>query len=701
MSASTFAFYRERSFHHSLLLSLGVVISGTTLSADVKLPSIISNHMVLQKSANVPIWGKADPGEEITVTLGQQAKQTKTDSAGKWKVELNLAQSPSGPVDLIVSGRNLIKITDVLVGEVWLASGQSNMELTLKNTIDAEKEIAQSANPELREFHVKNKASPVPLEECEGQWVIAGPDTSGGFSGVGYYFAKKIQHDLRVPVGIIHSSWGATPVEAWTSRPSLNKVPALKATTERHIEEDRIYADDKKEFAPAMETWLKQHGREDRLVGDIHAFADLGISTQSWIPVQVTGPVSAPGLPLTGAIWLRREYAVTAEQIQQMGQTHHGLGLDFGDVTGFETIYWNGEKIGETTVETYPGHNHQHHYNVPTDRIKEGANVLALRIFAPVTPPAFIFNAQHPPAALSGNWFAKVEFALPDLTQAVVASAPKSPVIPWPPQKFGSYNFNGMINPLLPYAIKGAIWYQGEGNVTRAYQYRTAFPLLVEDWRQHWARTELPFYFCQLANFYEKATVPGDNDLAELREAQSMTLRLPHTGQAVLIDIGEANDIHPRNKKDAGERLALIALAKDYGKAVTYSGPVYAFMKTEGDKICLTFTHADQGLVAKPLSPTYDVRTLENKTALVVRNSPHSELEGFTICGVDRKWVWADAKIKDSTVVVWAKDVLNPVAVRYAWSDNPTCNLYNGAGLPASPFRTDDFPGVTEKVTDW
>jgi sialate O-acetylesterase len=258
-----------------------------------------------------------------------------------------------------------------------------------------------------------------------------------------------------------------------------------------------------------------------------------------------------------------------------------------------------------------------------------------------------------------------------------------------------SFLFNGMVRPIIPYAIQGVIWYQGEENTSRAYQYRTAFPLLISDWRKQWNQGDFQFYFCQLPNHRPKASIPGESGWAELREAQSLALKLPNTGQAVTIDIGESGDIHPRNKKDVGERLALIALAKDYGKAIPFSGPVYDSMKVESGKAILSFLHTEGGLAAKPLPEKDLVKYLTNETAPLVRNSPNSELEGFAICGEERKWVWADAMIQGQNVIVWSDKVPSPVAVRYAWADNPTCNLVNSAGLPASPFRTDDFPPFT------
>jgi sialate O-acetylesterase len=681
---------------------LGIFLcAATALIADVKLPAIISDHMVLQRTKHVPIWGSATPGEDITVTLNGQSTHATANADGKWRAELDLAHSPAGPFDLVVSGKQSITVHDVLVGEVWLASGQSNMEFTLKHSIGAEEEIALPENQQLREFHVANKTSPVPLDDCVGHWMTSNPKTRGDFSAVGYFFSKKLQHDLQRPVGVIHSSWGATPAEAWTSRASLDTVPALAHSTQKHIDEARDFAAARPRYLADLTAWLKDNKREDYAPGDIHTYADPGISTDGWIPVRVDMPVAAPGLPFTGTIWLRREWDFTADEVHLHVAGKKDLGLDFGDVIGFESVYWNGEKIGATPPEKYPGLRHAHTYAVPVAKLRAGSNVLAVRVFAPITSPAFVFDPMHPPAALTGDWTAKAEYAFDELKSSDRASVPEPPWNPWPPQKFGAYNYNGMIAPLIPYALRGAIWYQGEGNVSRAFQYRTTFPLLIEDWRKQWGRGDFPFYFCQIANFHDKSVTPGESDTAELREAQHLTLRLPNTGEAVLIDIGESKDIHPRNKKDAGERLARIALARDYGKAVAYSGPVYDSMQIEGNKIRLRFKHADEGLTAATLPSVYDVETLLHLTAPRVRNSPKSQLEGFVICGADHKWTWAEAKIEGGSAVVWSDTVSKPVAVRYGWADNPTCNLANGAGLPASPFRTDDFPAVTGNVVDW
>jgi len=476
--------------------------------------------MVLKKGVDVPIWGKAVPGEEVAVSLDGVSAKTKAGEDGKWRVLLDLSKSSPGPFEMVVEGKNKIAINDVLVGEVWVAAGQSNMKWALgTQTIGAESEIAQSTNPQFRQFRVAKVESDTPAEEALGQWVSATPQTTPEFSATAYYFAKRILGELKVPVGIISTAVGGTPVEAWLSVQAVDTVPHLKEARERAV-----------------------------------------------------AALKAP-------------------------------------------------KPADETSAQKPKARHD-------------------------TEPSCLFN--------------------------------------------------GIIHPILNYGITGIIWYQGESNESRAWQYRFVFPLLIQDWRNQWKQPDLPFYFCQLANFKQKQPQPSESAWAEIREGQSLALKLPNTGQAVLIDIGESNDIHPKKKNETGTRLADVALADHYGKAIPFSGPVYESMKVEGDKIRVSFTHTEGGLIAKELPATYIVKTTAGLTAPLVRNSPKSEVEGFAICGADRKWVWADAKIDGNSVVVWSDKVPQPVAVRYAWADNPTCNLSNASGLPAAPFRTDDLPALTK-----
>lgn len=672
-----------------LLLSFSLLVPSAA-PANVTLPSLFSNHAVLQKTAKVPVWGSADPGKAVTVSLDGLKAETKAGADGKWQVLLDLKEKGPGPFEMTVEGNNKITVSDVVVGEVWVCSGQSNMEFALKNAIGATEEIAASANPLLRQFRVKRNTSTTPLDKCEGEWVPAAPDTAGNFTAVGYYFGKALQKELNVPVGLIHTSWGGTPSEAWTSAQGLDSNADLKATKDRTLSDIGTFPKRQEEYVPKYQAWAAENKRQDHPAEDFSAFSAESVTTQDWKPVTLPGPFSKAGLPDAGAVWARKTVEMDAKSAGK------DLPVELGTIREFDTFYWNGEKIGET-LPTRPATANRR-YTVPGRLVKAGNNSIALRIFCPADKTGILANNAPFKAGsvnLAGEWLGKAEFELPPLDPAALASYPQRPAQPGGLQHTAACLYNAMINPLLPYAIKGAIWYQGESNAGRAYQYRTAFPLMIQDWRTHWNQGDFPFYFCQLANYQAKKDLPGESGWAELRDAQTSTLSLPNTGMAVLIDIGETSDIHPRNKKDAGERLSYLALARDYGKKIPWSGPMFESVKIEGNKAVVKFTGTEGGLAAKALPETQVMKSADSLTAPLVKPVPGSELQGFAICGEDKQWKWADAKIEGETVVVSSPEVPQPVAVRYAWSDNPTCNLYNGAGLPASPFRTDDFPPFT------
>lgn len=494
----------------------------TSVSADVKLPTIIGDNMVLQQGKELSFWGKADPGEEVTVTVGGQSVSTTADDSGKWSVKAP-AISEYGPVAVSVKGNNTIDIQNVLVGSNWICSGQSNMEWPVNRSNNPEEEIANANYPEIRFYNAEHTTAAEPQDDVKGQWVVCSPETIANFSAVGYFFGRELHKQTGHPVGLIGTNWGGTPAESWTSMDKLKSVGELK---------------------PILDRWEDIVARHDQIMAD---------------------------------------YAKKVEEWEAKKKELEAAGKDV------------------------PG------------KPREG------------------FNANHPHRAAS--------------------------------------LYNGMIAPLVPFAIDGAIWYQGESNAGRAYQYRTLFPAMITDWREKWGQGDFRFYFVQLANFMARNEAPEESAWAELREAQSMTLSLPNTGQAVIIDIGEADDIHPRNKQDVGYRLAQIALHDVFGKEdLVYSGPTYKSMEIERDKVRLKFDHVGGGLVAKGDS---------------------GELVGFAIAGDDKKFYWADAKIEGNEVIVSSKKVPHPEAVRYGWANNPAVNLYNSEGLPASPFRTDDWQGVT------
>lgn len=665
----------------TIALLLNTILS---LHASVSLPALFSEHMVLQQAEKVPVWGKADPGEKVTVTLANATAETVARVDGKWMTALNLSKVGEGPFTMVVEGQNRLEIPDVLVGQVWVCSGQSNMEFPLKRAIGAETEIANSANDRLRYFSVPRSTQDTPSEALRSSWVIAGPATSQRILAVAYYFGKTIQKQLNTPVGLIGAAVGATPSEAWTSYESLSTDPEIKAGADKLVTDAKNYPATKKTFTEQYAAWTKTNQREDRPTENLEAFTLMGDRT-GWKQISLPGRTVDQGLPDAGAVWFVKSFDINE------ANSGKDFKVSLGTINGWETVYWNGERLGGRNSTSFRGANETSFFTVPATSVKLGKNFLAVRVFNPIGELSFSGKLSQ-----AGDWAAKTEFELPSVSPDIGRNYPTAPNLPPDPKTMGAVLFNGMIHPLIPYAIKGAIWYQGENNAERAVQYRKAFPLLISDWRKQWGQGNFPFYFCQLANFNAKKEQPGDDSWAELREAQTLTLATPNTGQAILIDIGEAGDIHPCNKEDVGKRLAALALAKTYGQNIPFTGPAYNSMKVEGNKIRITFKGIDGGLVARPLGPDYLVSTVSNKRLPLVRNSPRSQLEGFAICGSNHQWFWADdAHIDGDAVVVSSASVPEPVAVRYAWAKNPTCNLYNGAGFPAGPFRTDDFPLTT------
>ncbi|MDB6137809.1 MAG: 9-O-acetylesterase, partial [Verrucomicrobiaceae bacterium] len=518
---------------------------------------------------------------------------------------------------------------------------------------------------------------------------LAGPASSGDFTAVGYYFGKNLQLARKQPVGIIHASNGGTFIEPWTPADAFDRVDAFKASTAAMRKSSKDYPALKAKFASDFAAWLKKNEREDKPCPDPDVYAEENVSTADWKTVTLPGKPAEQNFSSSGVFWLRRDIDVSATL------AHQGFKIMMGPLGGCWQVYWNGKKLTEMTYAQLPGKDFSCYFAVPPDQIRAGKNTLAIRIYSPASP--LIVSAKTlwaGPVVLDGKWFARVERSFPELDPEIMNSAPR--LTYKLPEMLPGTLFNALIRPVVPYALAGVLWYQGENNVRRAYEYRLAFPTLIKGWREKWKRDDLPFYFCQLCNNNSKLPQPAESAWAELRESQSLALALPATGQAVTIDLGEAGDLHARDKKTVGERLFRIAEAKHYGQPVAWSGPVYDSIAIKGGRALIQFQGADKGLVAAKLAANYNIKTLLGETAPLVRNSPRSELEGFAICGEDRKWSWADAMIQGNAVLVWSEQVPAPVAVRYAWADNPTCNLYNGAGLPASPFRTDDFPASTK-----
>lgn len=629
--------------------------------AEVNVANIFGDNMVLQRGQNVNLFGTADPGELVTVVVRKQTALAKTDQNGRWVAELE-PLSVGDPFDVLISGKdNQITLKNVLAGEVWICSGQSNMEWSVAGAGNPAEEIAAANWPLIRHVDIQNTTSPAPRPEANNSgWQICSPETAGDFSATAYYFARHLHQELDVPIGLINTTWGGTVVETWISAETLSNNDDLRARVneiqknasqlETAIKKYEIdIAEWNTNFTKAMENADKDVGWKDET-------DDTG-----WANQQVPGRWAGDLRAFDGVIWYRKTIEIPKAW---EGKT---ATLSLGKIDDVDQTYVNGQLVGATDNWSA-----LRNYKIPAEEMVAGPMTIAVKVTdhhgeGGFHSPADAMKIQvgEESAALAGDWKFKIGSDFADLPPR-----PNNPSISGP--NHPTLLFNAMVNPIIPVTFKGVIWYQGESNASRAYQYRDLFPLLIQDWRTQWD-SEFPFYWVQLANFTRAATEPGPSEWAELREAQSMTLKLPQTGQAVIIDIGDARDIHPKNKQDVGKRLALHALAKDYGQDIVYSGPIYRRATREGNHMRVSFDHAGLGLVAKD-----------------------GDLTRFQIAGEDKKFVWANAKIDYNEVIVSHPDVPDPVAVRYAWSDNPEgCNLYNEAGLPASPFRTDNWPGMT------
>jgi sialate O-acetylesterase len=658
-----------------LMLLFCVLVVAISADAEVRLPAIISDNLVLQQGTKVRIWGNANAGEHVAVTFDKKTSNITADAQGRWQVLIGPFKA-GGPYELTVKGDNVLTIKNVLVGEVWLCSGQSNMEWPLVNTTGGAEAVAQAKNPEIRLFTVEKHTSTSPLTDVEGHWVVTTPDAAAHFSAVGYFFGRELYEHLKVPIGLINSSWGGTPAEAWTSHEALLSSPELKPILDRYESSLNALPETKATYAQALAQWEEKNLYIDSgNKGEALGYADPSTSTTDWSQMDLPKQIEAAGLLIDGAIWFRKVVELPAEW------SGKDLVLNLPPIDDQDVTYFNGAKIGSIGRETPNSYMVPRKYVVPGSLVRAGRNVIAVRVFDSAGEGGFgrggamslgpAGAAESSLISLRGTWDYKVELAL----------EPKHPDWGSRPEAVGVSNqnnpsvlYNAMIAPLVPFAIRGAIWYQGESNAGRAYQYRTLFPIMIRNWRSAWGQ-EFPFYFVQLANWHASKAQPDESDWAELREAQTMTLREPQTGMAVIIDIGDENDIHPRNKLDVGRRLAAWALAGTYGQKVIPSGPLFDKYTIEGDKVRIRFKYGS------------GLKTIDG-----------GPVKGFAIAGEDHRFVWADARIDGDTVIVSSPTVPKPVAVRYGWADNPIANLYNNAGLPASPFRTDDWPGVTAKT---
>ena len=660
---------KTRVFSILLGLMFAVGVQAQTYSKEdgaLKLPVLINDNMVLQQLQNVPIWGKSFPNAEVTVSASWNTEimTVKANANGRWVLHLKTPTATSIPQHIIVKSENKsLNVNNVLIGEVWLCSGQSNMAMTINGAVgqvyNYKNEVSNANYPKIRLFNVKPNYSSGSVVDVSGKWDICSPETVSNSSAVAYFFARKIHQETGIPIGIINSSWGGTDIETWISMEAFRNLPDIYRQKYKDAETYGIETvlkkneDNRNTFIDVV---ANDEGMKEHWYNPSHNFASWKIMSlpQEWSKTELTA--------FDGVVWFRYEFNISDPDAGEPGI------LSLGKVDDNDMTWINGIKIGETE-----GAGYDRMYEIPAGVLKKGKNNIVIKVIDAIRAGGFTgvkdnfyIKTKEGQYSLVGEWQYKATVNTNDLHYVDVV-----------PNLCYGLLYNAMINPLKDFTIKGVIWYQGENNTGQAYSYRTLFPALIKDWRTKWGY-DFPFYWVQLASYMPKAEQPPFVDSwAELRESQTLTLAVEHTGQAVTTDIGDANDIHPKNKQDVGLRLADIALNNDYNMPdVIYSGPTYKSMRINRDKIIIEFDNIAFGLIV---------------------TSKYGYIEGFSIAGTDQKFVWANAKLGgNNKVIIYSDEVKIPVAVRYCWSSNPDVNLFNSAGLPAVPFRTDTWKLSTE-----
>jgi sialate O-acetylesterase len=614
---------------------LFLLLSFTAFS-EVKLPSLVSNGMVLQRDMPVKIWGWANPGEKVNVTFKGKKMRAIGDSKGNWACTLP-ATPAGGPYEITINEKS---VKDVLFGDVWLCSGQSNMVINMERVKEKySADIASANNPQIRNFFIPTAISKVDVRADlpTSSWLPVTPENVLLMGAVSYFFARDLYAQYQVPIGIINSSVGGTPIESWISEAGLKEFPAYVKDTTRTI--------------PAPPAPRKSTDR-----GLSEKWESPGYSPKGWKRFSIPGFWEDQGLrDLNGVVWFRREIEIPEALAGQPAK------LFMGRIVDADQVFVNGEQVGNITYQYPP-----RRYNVKSGLLKAGKNLIVIRVtntagkggFVPDKPYELIVGDKT--VDLQGDWIYKVGEVFPPVAEK-----------PAPSDFTPTALYNAMIAPFTSYALKGFVWYQGETNVWKPEVYQQLLPALAKDWRTQFQQPEIPFLYVQLPGFQDRTMLPAESNMAVLRDGQLKSLSIPRSGMVVTLDLGEWNDIHPLTKKPIGERLALAARKLAYGENIVSSGPIYESNQIEGNRIRIRFRETGSGLSI-------------NKTE-------EDELTYFAIAGKDKKFVWAKAIIERNTVVVWSDEVPEPVYVRYGWADNPEgANLINAEGLPASPFRTDN-----------
>jgi len=620
---------------------------------------IFGDGMVLQRGKPNAIWGWSQPGDAVRVEIGENSAAAIAGADGKWEARIQ-PPAAGGPYTLKITGRQTVELHDVLVGDVWICAGQSNMQFTLSGARNGAEEVKAAVHPGIRFYVVGQRASYLPADVPRGSWKVVSPGTVGGWRGisaVAYFFARRLRQSVDVPIGLVQVAVGGVPAETFASAESLRPLKDFDAGIAEVERRSRM-------GGPQYGNYI-MHWYDEYDIGSRGAsWADPALDDSSWKTVQIPGGFKELGVDdVPSLCWFRKEITLPGPLPQGMARLH------LGSIDKMDTAYINGKEVGASSWVENP-----RVYFVRGGVLKPGRNVITLRVFKVKPGGGFLGKAEEmhltlgdgSSVPLGGEWKGKV---------AVDARPPH-------PLPIGYENlptmpgvlYMGMLQPLAPLAITGAIWYQGESNVERAYQYRKLLPAMIGSWRKLFGQGDFPFYIVSLPAFQQRKDAPGDDAWAEMREAQAIAAKsVPNSCIAVTVDTGDAGNIHPVDKKEVGERLAYCALGEYYGLKIPHFGPALSSVERIPGALRLRFDHADGGLVVKGEKPGE-----------------------FSIAGEDRKWHWADARIEGDTVIVSSESVPEPKAVRYAWQANPEATLFNGAGLPAAPFRTDDWPGITE-----
>lgn len=661
-------------FKTRLLITFFLILANLSI-ANIKLPALVGDNMVLQRDTKITLWGWGTPGEKVNIQFQDQNLKTTTTKQGQWSVAL-LSVAVGGPYEMRITGNNEILIKNILVGDVWLASGQSNMEMALTQISNAKREIDSANYPKIRLFQLLREGALKPKDDAlsDGGWNECSPQTVKNFSAVAYLFGRQLYNKYKVPIGLINSTCGGTPAEVWVSQEALKKLPFMKEQITAFNNISKKDALEYENYAISRRSWKNNFGNIDR--GNSYgstSWADIDLNTNDWhimrLPLMWKEfPSMKQNVPdlkgYSGTIWFRKEIDIPQKLAGKP------IDLNLGGIIMSDTTFFNGQVVGEAVSFTLPPPLRV--YTVPGCLVHAGRNVIAMKItginefFGGTQGPDMFIQIGNRKISLVGEWLYK---PAPDLTSYPQPVALTNSFIGMPSAP--SILYNSMIAPLIPYTIKGVIWYQGESNANtqeRAEQYSLLFPTLIKDWRNRWGY-DFPFLFVQLASFQSNKTEPADYVWSTLRESQAKTLSIPNTGMATAIDIGEENNIHPKNKQDVANRLFLVSQNIAYHEDMIYSGPKFKSAKIEGIKIRISFDNIGSGLKVK---------------------DKYGNVRGFAIAGVDKKFIWARAWQEGNELVLMSDEIKSPMYVRYNWENTPDGNLYNQEGLPATPFRTDN-----------